>query len=174
MSSTLLWKDLFIARSSYWDQRRVFAFVAFQLCCKTMAENHILRPPWHTMKGISCPKYPGHNIQLLQFDQIQKKHFWTTWPMWLLLCLFYLLSMGKSVTYVKVLRVSQDFTCITWNCFIRSFFWEDFGRTDCEYLACFLLCFIVITGHYHLLLWWHQLVFMVRSSVFSCHQSWKS
>ena len=92
MSSTLLWKDLFIARSSYWDQRRVFAFVAFQLCCKTMAENHILRPPWHTMKGISCPKDPGHNKQL------------TVWPGRERTCYSYYLANQSVITHLKIIH----------------------------------------------------------------------
>lgn len=79
----------------------------------------------------------------------------------------------KSVTYVKVLRVGQHFTCIVCNCFIRYLIWNILEEQTVN-LACFLLCFIVNTGHYHLLLWWHQLVFMVRSSVFSCHQSWNT
>ena len=89
-------------------------------------------------------------------------------------CAYFLFTFyEKSVTYVKVLRVSQDFKVLPDFASLDPFL-ERFGRTDCEYLACFLLCFIVITGHYHLLLWWHQLVFMVRSSVFSCHQSWNT
>ena len=55
------------------------------------------------MKGISCPKDPGHNIQLLQFDQIQRKHLWTYLTNLVLPFQFGFLS----ISHVKVLRVSK-------------------------------------------------------------------
>ena len=85
---------------------------------------------------------------------------------------FYLLSMKNQLPMskfwglVKILQVLPDFASL-------DLFWNVLEEQTVN-LACFLLCFIVITGHYHLLLWWHQLVFMVRSSVFSCHQSWNT
>ena len=57
--------------------------------------------------------------------------------MWLLLCLFYLLLMGNSVTYVKVLRVGQHFTCIVCNCFIRYLIWNILEEQTVDILHAF-------------------------------------
>ena len=58
------------------------------------------------MKGISCPKDPGHNIQLLQFDQIQRKHLWTYLTNLVLPYQFGFFSKFSNVKVLRVLKVN--------------------------------------------------------------------